>query len=120
REFSDHFALLLSDYSNSYESINEEHDNHTVAVGHYWENASLEAQIAELYDLILVDIHREIILPLNDTESAFGLWSAAAQDRAPRIKKAVKIANQTAQELDLLIAKLDHRRDLFLKELIIF
>ncbi len=104
-EAAGRFASTISAYSEIYEKLNGEKENHIHAVGHYWPDTTLTDQTAMLYDHVLEQIHKGQMLPLNDT--VIKALSDYAAGGKPRAKKAVKAAGQVLEKLNPQIEQLE-------------
>ncbi len=116
---SSDFREILMAYNKIYEKVNTERESHIEAVGHYWENTLLKKSLRDLYSMILDKIHaKSVYQPLN--ASLIPLIQEAGTGRKSKIKKAESSAQKIIDDLNILLPKLENKKEKFVQNLSIF
>lgn len=92
-------------YNEAYETLNNERPGFEQAVAAYWQNERLTAELRSLMDYALGEIHRALILQLND--SLVGIHQLQGASAARREERGAALA----REIDFIVAQLEPRLD---------
>ena len=115
KEAMSEFISSLKSYSAIYEEFNGNWNNHSNDIVHYWNSTQTQDEYLKVKKIILDDIHRQLILPLNDSVIVPIRNAAVGKSHKPR--KIKKETSKALIEIDEKIDILDSALLLFLKTL---
>lgn len=108
----------ILDYNDAFETINNQRLEFEQAVAAYWQNERLTSEFRALMDYALGDVHRSLILRLN--ESLVGIHQLPQVRGSRRRERAAELSNEInriVEELEPRLFELDRRTERMLQEL---
>ncbi len=107
---AEQFNATLQRYNTARNTLHDNHESRLGSVKLYWRDEPLADDLEEVYDLALEQIHRRLVLPMND--EIIGQMQAAATGRKARVsatKKARKAADRAHAALAYPIEDLEKK-----------